>query len=132
MWKGTDMIEGSISVIEHLLANQKNVFFVTNNSTLSRASYAEKFVKKGFNGVKKENILCSAYAAARYLSMNNFEGKVYVIGETGIYEELAEHNIETIGDQFLHANMIETPAGSMTPDITLESNVCHVLFFLGD
>ena len=118
------MIEGSVEVIKELLAQKKNVFFVTNNSTLSREKYAEKFAKKGFQGVDKENILCSAFAAARYLSMNHFTGRVYVVGEQGIYDELAEHSIEAIGNPTLHASLPETADnGSIAPEISLEPGV---------
>mmetsp|Transcript_17992 Transcript_17992/g.27860 ORF Transcript_17992/g.27860 Transcript_17992/m.27860 type:complete len:296 (+) Transcript_17992:13-900(+) len=129
LWKGSEMIEGSVDAVQELLNHNKNVFFVTNNSTLSREKYAEKFAKKGFKGINKENILCSAYAAARYLSMNNFQGRVYVIGESGIYDELAEHNIEAIGSPTLHASLDESSVsgGSIAPEITLESGVKAVI-----
>ena len=123
------MIEGALDLVHLLLENKKNVFFVTNNSTASRKLYAKKFEKKGFRGVDKENILCSSYAAARYLSMNGFTGKVFVIGEQGIYEELEEHNISYVGDerQLLTVGMEPPARGAISPiavEIEPEEGVC--------
>lgn len=68
----------------------KRVFFVTNNSTKSRAGYLKKFTKLGLD-VQAEEIFSSSFAAAAYLEQTNFKAsgkKVYVIGEIGIPEEL--------------------------------------------
>ena len=56
--------------------------------------YADRFKELGFEGVEAEDILCSAFSAAFYLSTNSFSGKVFIVGEKGIEEELKEHKIE--------------------------------------
>ncbi|MFT7878737.1 hypothetical protein ACMYLM_23150, partial [Salmonella enterica subsp. enterica serovar Enteritidis] len=81
------VIEGVPETLDMLRGMGKKVFFVTNNSTKSRAGYMSKFQSLGLN-VKAEEIYSSSYAAAAYLESINFNKKVYVIGETGILEEL--------------------------------------------
>ena len=74
-----------------LRAAGKQLVFVTNNSTKSRAGYLGKFKSLGLD-VKAEEIYSSSFAAAAYLQANNFptdgSKKVYVVGEVGIGEEL--------------------------------------------
>ena len=47
----------------------------------------KKFTSLGLN-ITAENIFSSSFAAAAYLESIKFDGKVYVVGETGIGEEL--------------------------------------------
>lgn len=63
----------------------KQLIFVTNNSTKSRAGYLKKFTGLGLN-VEAAEIYSSSYAAAAYLESIQFakEKKVYVVGEVGI------------------------------------------------
>ena len=79
----------------------KKCYFVTNNSTKSRAGYKAKFDSLGLGRVvSAESIFSSSFAAAAYLELHNFGEsgrKVYVIGEAGIQEELDLLNIPHIG-----------------------------------
>lgn len=75
------------------------MFFVTNNSTKSRAGYKKKFDSLGLD-IPAEEIFSSSFAAAAYFDQINFKdtGKsVYVIGEIGICEELDLIHIPYIG-----------------------------------
>eukprot|EP00955_Chlamydomonas_euryale_P074052 361927-Chlamydomonas_euryale.AAC.4 len=51
------------------------MFFVTNNSTKSRAGYLKKFTSLGLN-IDAEEIYSSSYAAAAYLESIGFNKKV--------------------------------------------------------
>ena len=73
--------------------------FVTNNSTLSRANYVKKFQKLGIEATEKD-IFSSAFATAVYLrNILDFpkDKRVYVIGESGIVDELKAVGIESTG-----------------------------------
>lgn len=73
--------------------------FVTNNSTLSRKNYVKKFEKLGIHASEKD-IFSSSFATAVYLrNILNFpkDKRVFVIGESGIVDELREVGIETCG-----------------------------------
>lgn len=76
----------------------KQLVFVTNNSTKSRAGYLGKFTSLGLS-VAAEEIYSSSYAAAAYLESIDFpqDKKVYVVGEVGIQEELDLKGIKHIG-----------------------------------
>lgn len=58
------------------------MFFVTNNSTKSRAGYLKKFTDLGLS-VKAEEIYSSSYAAAAYLDSINFKKKASAAGGRG-------------------------------------------------
>eukprot|EP00929_Paragymnodinium_shiwhaense_P108114 TRINITY_DN7443_c0_g1_i11.p1 TRINITY_DN7443_c0_g1~~TRINITY_DN7443_c0_g1_i11.p1 ORF type:complete len:430 (-),score=129.33 TRINITY_DN7443_c0_g1_i11:115-1344(-) len=90
IWLGDSVIDGIPNVLDELRKKGKTIFFVTNNSTKSRAGYKKKFTSLGLD-VKPEEIFSSSFAAAAYMEQSKFKEtgkKVYVIGETGIGEEL--------------------------------------------
>lgn len=75
------------------------MYFVTNNSTKSRAGYKKKFDSLGLD-VPAESIFSSSFAAAAYLELTKFKEsgkKVYVIGEVGIGEELDLIDVDWFG-----------------------------------
>jgi len=94
------LIEGIPETLEKLRKAGKKLFFVTNNSTKSRAGYKKKFDQLGLSSVPAEEIFSSSFAAAAYLEQTNFKAsgkKVYVIGEIGICEELDLIGVPYIG-----------------------------------
>mmetsp|Transcript_40119 Transcript_40119/g.94271 ORF Transcript_40119/g.94271 Transcript_40119/m.94271 type:complete len:251 (-) Transcript_40119:108-860(-) len=75
------------------------MYFVTNNSTKSRAGYKKKFDSLGLD-VPAEEIFSSSFAAAAYLEQTKFKDtgkKAYIIGEVGICEELDLIDVPWIG-----------------------------------
>lgn len=74
----------------------KNVFFVTNNSTKTRRQFGQKARNLNFN-VQPEFMISTAYLAAKYLAASNFSKKVYVIGSPAIGLELDSVNIKHVG-----------------------------------
>lgn len=90
IWRGDSIIPGIPDVLDKLRAAGKRLFFVTNNSTKSRAGYQSKFTSLGLD-VKPEEIFSSSFAAAAYFEQTKFKDtgkKIYIIGEKGISEEL--------------------------------------------
>lgn len=90
IWRGDSLIPQVPQVIDYVRSLGKRVFFVTNNSTKSRAGYLKKFTKLGLDA-QAEEIFSSSFAAAAYLEQTKFKDtgkKVYIIGEVGIPEEL--------------------------------------------
>lgn len=95
----------------------KHVLFVTNNATKSRKNYKKKFDKLGiqaevvrsylkarvcneFTSTIQDEVFGSAYATAVYLSSIMKlpkDKKVFVVGMSGLEEELAEEGISFIG-----------------------------------
>lgn len=74
----------------------KGVFFVTNNSTETRAELAEKVQSMKFN-VGIEEIMSTSFMAAHYLHSKGFKKEVYVIGSVGLAHELDAVNIRHHG-----------------------------------
>lgn len=94
----------------------KQLVFVTNNSTKSRSDYKKKFDKVGITAyeasqrigtvnvrtdVSKEEVFGSSYSAAIYISrimkLQPPKNKVFVLGESGIEQELDSENVPYIG-----------------------------------
>lgn len=100
IWKGDSLIEGVPETIAMLRAMGKRLIFVTNNSTKSRAGYLKKFLGLGLE-ITAEEIFSSSFAAAAYLDSIDFpkHKKVYVIGETGVLEELDGVGIGHLGGE---------------------------------
>eukprot|EP00545_Synedropsis_sp_CCMP1620_P013830 CAMPEP_0119004030 /NCGR_PEP_ID=MMETSP1176-20130426/909_1 /TAXON_ID=265551 /ORGANISM="Synedropsis recta cf, Strain CCMP1620" /LENGTH=335 /DNA_ID=CAMNT_0006955691 /DNA_START=72 /DNA_END=1079 /DNA_ORIENTATION=+ len=90
IWRGDSLIPGIPETLQKLRDLGKKMFFVTNNSTKSRAGYKKKFTSLGLD-IPAEEIFSSSFAAAAYLEQTKFKEtgkKVYIVGEVGICEEL--------------------------------------------
>ncbi|KAL0575796.1 hypothetical protein V5O48_006174 [Marasmius crinis-equi] len=118
LWHGDRLIPGAIEVLSLLrekstylqlfsipirrlnkIKQEKKVIFVTNNATKSRKSYKGKFDNLGVEASVDE-IYGSAYAAAVYISSVMKlpkDKKVYVIGQSGLEEELRDEGVSFIG-----------------------------------
>ena len=87
-----------------LRKNGKQVVFVTNNSTKSRADYKKKLESMGIPA-NVEEVFGSSYSAAIYISrilpksnpQLKEKNKVFVIGEAGIEAELESESIPYVG-----------------------------------
>ncbi|THX61784.1 4-nitrophenylphosphatase [Aureobasidium pullulans] len=100
LWSGDHLFEGTKETIEMLRSKGKQLVFVTNNSTKSRADYKKKFDSMGIP-CKVEEVFGSAYSAAIYiariLKLEAPKNKVFVLGESGIEAELASENVPYCG-----------------------------------
>lgn len=99
IWRGDSLIDGIPETLDKLRKLGKKMFFVTNNSTKSRAGYKKKFDSLGLD-IPAEEIFSSSFAAAAYLEQTKFKEtgkKIYVIGEVGICEELDLIGVPHIG-----------------------------------
>ncbi|TPX58771.1 hypothetical protein SpCBS45565_g07917 [Spizellomyces sp. 'palustris'] len=139
IWSGNHVIDGVQEVLDLLRAkvhetsdnlNQlviitdgimkgKRLLFVTNNSTKSRAAYLKKFASLHINASVDE-IFGSSYAAAYYIAnVLNFpkDKKVYVIGMSGVREELASEGIRYAGAEDDNENLADMSVmSSIHPD----------------
>jgi len=97
LWRGGELIQGTLELIQNLRSLGKKILFITNNSSKSRAKYQQKFAKYGID-VHIEEIISSSFAAAEYLSSEFPQvRKAYVVGQSGIVEELALKGVESSG-----------------------------------
>ncbi|KAL2835106.1 HAD-like domain-containing protein [Aspergillus cavernicola] len=100
LWSGDHLFPGTVETLELLRSNGKQVVFVTNNSTKSRADYKKKLEALGIPSTTEE-IFSSSYSASIYISriltLPENKRKVFVLGETGIEQELRSENVPFIG-----------------------------------
>lgn len=82
VWRGTEVIEGSVEAIDRLMLLSQNVYFVTNNSLLTVSQYVDKMASFGIKA-QEHQIFTSAMAAASLLEP---EWNVYLIGGGGLRE----------------------------------------------
>lgn len=103
IWHGNSVVEGAVEVIKKLIEKKKKIFFITNNSTKSRNSFLTKFHNLGFTFVTLENIICTAYAVAKYMHDQEIfasrKKKIYVIGGKGICDEMDFFQLDWIGGE---------------------------------
>ncbi|KAM6965149.1 chronophin-like [Aplochiton taeniatus] len=100
LWHGEHAINGAPKVVNSLIRQGKNVFFVTNNCTRPRENYVNKFYRLGFTDVIQEQIFSSSYCSALYLrDVAKVQGQVFVIGGEGVRKELREAGIPIVEDE---------------------------------
>lgn len=98
LWLGDRLVKGAAEVMDLLRTQGKKVFFVTNNSSMSRQTCLKKIQSLGIKASVDE-VYTSSFAAASYLKGKKaMKGKkVYVLGEAGIVDELTGVGIEAVG-----------------------------------
>lgn len=91
LYLGETAIPHAAEAIHRLQTSGRAVYFLTNNSGRTRADYVEKLARVNGLVVPESAIFTSAYATALYLKARGAAGKsVFVIGEPGLAQELAE------------------------------------------
>lgn len=93
LWNGPQAIPGSKETFNKLVEVGKRVFIITNNSTKSREQYKTKCEELGFQ-VSLEQIVSTSYAAAWYLNSIGFKGKVHMLGNAAMAQELDNFSIQ--------------------------------------
>jgi 4-nitrophenyl phosphatase len=112
------------------------LIFVTNNSTKSRLEYTKKFDKVGISNISEEEIFGSSYSAAIYISrilkLSPPKNKVFVLGESGIEQELASESIPFVGgtDPAFRRDIEQKDFDDISSGKALDPNVAVVLIGL--
>lgn len=119
----THAIHGSPNVINRLQDIGKKVFFITNNSTKTRNGFLEKAHSLGYKA-SEESIVSTSYAAAKYLQKRQFNKKVFLIGSSGISEELDNVGIEHTGTG---PDTIKTTYHDMLHEFKMDADVGAVI-----
>jgi len=101
IWRGDSVIDNVKETLAKLRKEGKKCFFVTNNSTKSRAGYKKKFDSLGLD-VAAEEIFSSSFAVAAHFEQTKFlekkpGKKVFVLGEIGVCDELDMIGVPWIG-----------------------------------
>ena len=88
LYTGDEPVPFAVESVNALRRRGFTVRFLTNNSSRTRAFYADKLQDMGFQASEDE--MMSSASAARRLLLERSPGgaRVFVIGEEGLYEEL--------------------------------------------
>jgi 4-nitrophenyl phosphatase len=98
VYLGNQSIPDSSSAINTLLSRNKSVYYLTNNSSVTRLDYVNKLRGMGIETVET-NIYTSAYATALHLRNEGATGSnVFVIGEFGVQQEIESVGITVFTD----------------------------------
>lgn len=113
IYYGTKMAPKANEVIQSFRNQGKRIYFITNNSTKTRAQIFDKLIKMGIQ-CKLEEILTSGYIAAIYLKEKQLNN-VYVFGSQNLAQELNEQGLQVVNIEFAENLLI-----GYDPDITYE------------
>ncbi|ORY82434.1 4-nitrophenylphosphatase [Protomyces lactucae-debilis] len=128
LWSGTQLLPYVCETLDMLRRLGKRIVFVTNNSTKSRTTYKKKLESMGIPA-EIDEIFGSAYASAVYIKRVlklPEDKKVYVIGESGIEEELAAEGVQYCGgtDPDERREMRPEDYDAMRPDPSVGAVLC--------
>lgn len=124
LWLMNNALPGATKVMNGFKANNKKIFFVTNNSTKSISQFLEKFKSLGFEASINE-VVSTSYLAAKYVKANLDPSKrVYVIGSPAIASELDALNVKHFG---VGEDYLKSSVPTFVENIKLEPDVGAVL-----
>lgn len=99
MYKGTKRIPAAARFISRLQQANKQVLFVTNNSTRSPEFVANNLTQNHGISATSENVYTTALATADYLDqIAGNKRRVYVVGESGLREALVNRKFILTSD----------------------------------
>ena len=99
VYRGETAVPGAVPTLHALAARGDSLWFLTNNSTRSRADYAAKLTRLGIPA-RPEQVMTSAFATGLHLRGMGAEGKsVYVVGERGLAEEMRLAGMRVLPDE---------------------------------
>ena len=132
LWSGDHLFAHIPETIQMLRERGKQLVFVTNNSTKSRGDYKKKFDSMGI-AANEEEVFGSSYSAAVYISrimkLSPPQNKVYVLGESGVEQELQAENVPFCGgtDPLLRREMLPDDFQNVADGSLLDDDVAIVL-----
>ena len=92
MYHGTNILPGAKDFINHLVRNNIEFIFLTNNSSRTQTQAANHMLKMGFENIKPEMFYTSAMAAADTISrLYPNKRKAAYIGENGMRKALIDY-----------------------------------------
>lgn len=102
IWNWPKAIDGSVELINKLKHMGKKCFFVTNNSTKTRAMVLDLVKNIGVKDTSIDDIVCTAWVLGGYLNSIKYTDKVYVVGSEAIGKELDNANIRVNSFVFVY------------------------------
>ncbi|MBI5974135.1 TIGR01457 family HAD-type hydrolase [Staphylococcus canis] len=97
MYKGSEEIPGAREFIEYLNTHHIPHLYVTNNSTKAPEDVVKKLATVGIEATPDE-VITSAMATADYISQQQPNATVYMIGDDGLKTALASQDLKILDD----------------------------------
>ena len=97
VYLGGEVLPGASDLLAFLAKHDRPHFFLTNNSSRSRADYVEKLASYGLD-VPLEKIFSSGMATAIYLQNQKPGARVYLVGTPSLEEEFRGYGFELVAD----------------------------------
>jgi HAD superfamily hydrolase (TIGR01450 family) len=92
VYLGKKLFEGVIELISTLKDEQKNFFFLSNNSSISTSDYLEKLNRFKLN-ITLDNLILSQHPTFDYLKSNEFK-RIFLLGTNSLKEEFKQEGFE--------------------------------------
>ncbi len=89
---GNNVIKQTVEFVKKCKKNNIKVLFLTNNASATSQQIYNKLTKMGYE-ISLEEIFTSAMAMAEFLENKKIKDKVYLIGDDGLRDSLANKNI---------------------------------------
>ena len=97
IYRGSKLIPGAKSFIQHLRETETRFLFLTNNSQRTRRDVAMKLCRMGIEATERDIFTCSM-ATARFVAHQKPGGSAYVIGEGGLLNALHLNGYSVVED----------------------------------
>lgn len=97
LYRGSEAIPGAAEVVSELRHRGIAIRFLTNNSSGTPESVAEKMTRMGF-GVASDEIVTSGTLAAQALAERGIQ-RAFVVGEAGLVSVLADHGTTSVAPE---------------------------------
>ena len=98
VYRGTEAVEEAAGFIGRLQEKGIEPFFITNNASMTQQQLKDKMAGFGITA-KKERIMSSAIAAAKYIKRWYPERSVYMIGSDGLAQALQQEGLQRVEEQ---------------------------------
>lgn len=98
VYRGSEAVEEAAEFVERLQQQGIEPFFITNNASMTQQQLQDKLAGFGIS-TKKEQIMSSAIAAAKYIKRWYPGRSVYMIGSEGLDEALRQEGLEQAKEQ---------------------------------
>ncbi len=97
IYRSNKPIPEAIQFIHALHSKNKQVTYLTNNSSKTKSEFALKLISMGIQA-KEDEIYTSAYISAEYLKAHYRDGTAFVIGESGFESILKEAGFTVLNE----------------------------------
>lgn len=101
VYLGEKLLPGAHELTDLLRSRGIGFHFLTNNSSRHRGQYAAKLQRLGL-GISEDQIFTSGEATAIYLTEQNPDAKVYLVGTPALEEEFRGHGFTLVQENPTH------------------------------